>query len=162
MKWAVQMAAMAAIVIAFAMQIPKSALFFRPVEVKEADSAPCAAFVTIDDAAYARLMRKVRTAGWPDAMRGWNEGSVSLGTWSLLMDDPPPPVPALPIPKAFTASPAPVQARLPPLRPPLKPPSLAMSPMPPLVQKAAAAPADEKRPADLLDLDGFESLKERK
>ncbi len=159
MRWFVQMAVLAALVATFALQIPKSALFFKPVAMKTA--APRAAFVTMSDAAYARLMRQIRTVNWPGATRGWNDGTMSLGAGAFVLDDSPHPVPELPLPKAFTGQRDPVNVELPRLTSPLQPASLAMPPSPPTPAKPAAAPADEKRPDALLDLDNFESLKER-
>lgn len=155
-----QMIVLAALIAIFAMQIPMSALFFRPVPVKEV--VPGAAFVTLDDAAYARLMRQVRTVDWLGASRSWNEGRMSIGTESFVLDDSLRFVPDLPLPDSFTARFIPEPAVLPQLRPSLKPASLAMPSLPPIKVGESVPPASEKRLDPLLDIDSFDSLKERK
>ena len=159
MRWTVQIAALVGLVAVFALQIPKSAIFFRPVATKE--SAPCAAFVTLDDAAYARLIRKVRAVNWPGSARGWKGGTMSLGTESFVLDDSPHPAPGLPLPADFTDSRMSVDVRLRQLKPSLQPASLAMPLLPP-IPAGSVPPVEKKRLDALLDIDSFESLKERK
>ena len=161
MRWALQMAVLAALVFAFALQMPKSALFFNPAAVMNT-TTPRAAFVVLDDAAYARLIRQVRSAGTLGASHGWNEGAMSLDPGAIALDDLPPTPPGLPLPEVFTASTAPAATESPRLTTSLQPESLAMPPQPPLPKKVTSAPAAKKRPDELLDLEGFESLKERK
>ena len=59
MRWVIQIAVLALLLLFFALQIPKSALFFHPrhpVSVR-----PSVAFVELGDATYARVMRQQRS-----------------------------------------------------------------------------------------------------
>ena len=161
MRCVLQMAVLAGLIIVFAMQIPRSALFFRPADTRPFE--PHAAFVELDDNAYANMMRRIRTADWPGASRGWSEGSMSLGADVIAQEDAPPPPEELELPETFTRPRLPVETALSIQLSSLKPKSFAMpapSPIP------SAVPADEaktRKPAqELMDLDAFESLKERK
>ncbi len=154
------MAVLAALIVVFGLQIPRSAIFFKPVKI--APAAAHAEFVTLDDAAYVRLMRQVRTAEWSGASRNWNEGTMSLAVGPVALEDELPPAPELHLPETFThvaMPPPPVSA---PPAPSLQPPSLSLPQQPPI--PATEPPADKTgQQADpLLDIDSFESLKERK
>ena len=141
------MAILAALIAVFGLQIPRKALFFRPAKVVPAVAR--AAFVTLDDAAYIRLMRQVRTAELSAMPQGWNEGSVSLGAGMVALEDKVPLPPELHLPDAFAYAHVPL------------PPSLSLS-LPPLTAKKFPAHESEKKADPLLDIESFESIKERK
>ena len=154
------MAVLATLIMVFALQIPKSALFFRPVTASPV--VPHAAFVTLDDAAYASLMRQVRTADWPSASCNWHEGTMSPAGEFVFEELPPLPR-ELALPEGFTRLRVPAVPQTPHFRPSLQPPSLAAESPPPL--PAAVDPpvqAKGEQEAELLDLENYESLKERK
>ena len=158
-RWYVQMAVLAALIVVFGMQIPRSALFFKPV--KTAPASTHAAFVTLDDATYVKLMRQVRTADLSVGARNWNEGSMSLRSGPVALEDELPPPPELHLPESFTRAPefsSPVLAMPPPS---LQPPTLSLPQLPPIPAAAPSARKPEKRTDPLLDIDSFESLKER-
>ena len=88
---------------------------------------------------------------------------MSLGVDVIAQEDAPPPPEELELPETFTSPRLPVETALSIQLSSLKPKSFAMpapSPIP------SAVPADEaktRKPAqELMDLDAFESLKERK
>ena len=153
------MAILAALIAVFGLQIPRKALFFRPAKVVPAVAR--AAFVTLDDAAYIRLMRQVRTAELSAMPQGWNEGSVSLGAGMVALEDKAPLPPELHLPDAFAYAHVPLPPSLSLPLPPLQPPSLSLS-LPPLTAKKFPAHESEKKADPLLDIESFESIKERK
>ncbi len=158
-RWGVQMAVLAALIVVFGLQIPRSALFFRPA--KSAPTVAHAAFVTLDDAAYLRLMRQVRTTEWSGGSLNWNAGAMSLGAGSIALEDEPPP-PGLPLPESFAHARMPSSPALAPPVPSLQPPTLSLPQLPPIpAAKQPSGQKPEKRGDSLLDIDSFESLKER-
>ena len=159
-RWIAQMAAFAALIAVFGLQIPGKALFFRPA--KAVPAVARAAFVKLDDSAYIRLMRQARTAGLSAMPQGWNEGSVSLGAGMVALEDSQPPPPELHLPDAFAYAHVPLPPSLLPSLPPLQPPSLALPPLPPLPAPRRPAHESEEKADPLLDIESFESIRERK
>ena len=158
-RWYVQMAVLAALIVVFGMQIPRSALFFKPVKALPAPAH--AAFVTLDDAAYVKLMRRVGTAESSVGSRNWNEGPMSMKVGPVVLEDELQPPPELHLPESFTHAPAYSPSVLSMPSPSLKPPSLSLPPLPPVPAAAPSARKPEKKADPLLDIDSFESLKER-
>ena len=159
MRWAFQMAVFVLLILFFALQIPRAALSFRPRHV--AAVPPAVALVELDGATYARVMRQVRTADGARSLRTWNGGTLmdaDVGVGAL--EEPLPLPEPLPLARARARTAAPQGTPLPSLRPSLTPPSLAASPLTPL-RGAPLRPA-EKADDELLDLESFETLKERK
>lgn len=158
MRWVFQIAVLALLLLFFALQIPKSALFFHPrhpVSVR-----PSVAFVELGDATYARVMRQQRSTDGTRPFRNWSEGlpmDSDLGVQAL-EETLPLPEP-LPLANGRARTPAPEGAPLQPLHPSLKPPSLAAPPLVPL--RADSSRTATKVDDDLLDLESLETLKER-
>ena len=153
------MAVLAALIVVFGMQIPRSAIFFKPV--KTASASAHAAFVTLDDATYVKLMRQVRTAELSVGSRNWNEGSMSLRSGPVALEDELPPPPELHLPESFTHAPVTSSSVLAIPVPSLQPPTLSLPHLPPIPAVAPSAQKPEKKVDPLLDIDSFESLKER-
>ena len=159
MRWALQMAVFVLLILFFALQIPSAALFFRPRRM--AAVQPSVAFVELDGATYASVMRQVRTADGARSLRNWNGGALMDSDVGVGALEAPLPLPEpLPLARARTRTTAPQGTSLPPFRPSLAPPSLAAPPLEPMRGDPIrpAAKADD----ELLDLDVFETLKERK
>ena len=159
MRWTIQITVFALLLLFFALQIPKSALFFHPrcpVSVR-----PAVAFVELGDATYARVMRQLRSTDGTRPFRNWSEGlpmDSDLGVQAL-EEALPLPEP-LPLAHGRARTPAPGGMPLQPLQPSLKPPTLAA---PPLVSlRADANRTATKVDDELLDLESLETLKERK
>ena len=159
MRWVIQIAVFALLLLFFALQIPKSALFFhprRPVAVR-----PSVAFVELGDATYARVMRQLRSTDGTRPFRNWSEGmpmDSDVGVQAL-EEALPPPEP-LPLTHGRARTPAPGGTPLQPLHPSLKPPTLAAPPLVPL--RADTNRTATKVDDELLDLESLETLKERK
>ena len=159
MRWAIQITVFALLLLFFALQIPKSALFFhprRPVAVR-----PSVAFVELGDATYARVMRQLRSTDGTRPFRNWSEGmpmDSDVGVQAL-EEALPPPEP-LPLTHGRARTPAPGGTPFQPLHPSLKPPTLAAPPLVPL--RADSNRTATKVDDDLLDLESLETLKERK
>ena len=153
------MAVLAALIVVFGMQIPRSALFFKPVKIAPASAH--AAFVTLDDAAYVKLMRQVRTAELSVGSRNWNEGSMSLRSGPVALEDELPPPPELRLPESFTHASVSSSSVLAIPVPSLQPPTLSLPHLPPIPAAEPSAQKPEKKADPLLDIDSFESLKER-
>ncbi len=152
------MVVFALLVLLFALQIPGSSIFFRPV--RQAPAAPRTAFVTLSDAAYSKVMRQLRTADWSKPFRHGSDSALDQGPGVAGLDETLPPAEGLPLAEGFTPAPAPGVQPLPQLRPSLKPPSLA-APMRTASPPPAKAPDPGRKDAELLDLEAFETLKER-
>lgn len=92
------LAAVVMFTVALALQIPRKALFFRPVKLER--SVPYASFVEFGESEYAAIMQKVRMS--------WQVRSHGAGAYAespigaLDPDDEPPPAP-LEMPKSFFA-----------------------------------------------------------
>ena len=159
MRWTIQITVFALLLLFFALQIPKSALFFHPrcpVSVR-----PAVAFVELGDATYARVMRQLRSTDGTRPFRNWSEGvplDSDLGVQALeeVLPLPEP----LPLANGRARTPAPGGTPLQPLQSSLKPPTLAAPPLVPL--RADANRTATKVDDDLLDLESLETLKERK
>ena len=159
MRWVVQITIFALLLLFFALQIPKSALFFHPH--CPAPVRPSVAFVELGDATYARVMRQLRSTDGTRPFRNWSEGmpmDSDVGVQAL-EEALPPPEP-LPLTHGRARTPAPGGTPLQPLHPSLKPPSLAAPPLVPL--RADSSRTATKVDDDLLDLESLETLKERK
>ena len=159
MRWVVQITIFALLLLFFALQIPKSALFFRPR--RPVPVRPSVAFVELGDATYARVMRHLRSTDGTRPFRNWSEGlpmDSDVGVQAL-EEALPLPEP-LPLANGRAQTPAPEGTPLQPLRPSLKPPTLAAPPLVPL--RAGSTRAAAKAHDDLLDLESLETLKERK
>ena len=159
MRWVVQIAIFALLLLFFALQIPKSALFFRPR--RPVPVRPSVAFVELGDATYARVMRHLRSTDGTRPFRNWSEGlpmDSDVGVQAL-EEALPLPEP-LPLANGRAQTPAPEGTPLQPLRPSLKPPTLAAPPLVPL--RADTNRTATKVDDDLLDLESLETLKERK
>ncbi len=114
------LAAVVALTVTLALQIPRKALFFTPEPV--AAPAPYATFVTYDDTAYEALRQKVRMA-WQ--MRGPAGAAIESRVDAFaLMDDETPAFAPLPLPRTF-AAPWKGTAAAPTPAAPLLPPSVA-------------------------------------
>ena len=154
MRWVIQITVFALLLLFFALQIPKSALFFhlcRPRTVR-----PSVAFVELGDATYARVMRQLRSTDGTRPFRNLNDGlpmdsDLDVQALEVALPLPEP----LPLAKGRARTPAPEGTPLQPLHPSLKPPSLAAPPLVPLR-------ADSSRTATKVDDESFETLKERK
>ena len=159
MRWTIQITVFALLLLFFALQIPKSALFFHPrcpVSVRLA-----VAFVELGDATYARVMRQLRSTDGTRPFRNWSEGlpmDSDLGVQAL--EEPLPLPEPLPLTHGRARTPAPGGMPLQPLQPSLKPPTLAAPPLVPL--RADINRTATKVDDDLLDLESLETLKERK
>ena len=160
MRWAFQMTVFAALILLFALQIPRQALFFRPVNPPAIH--PFAAFVDMDDATYDRVMRRVRLADWSQPFRNWRDGLLDQMAGMSTLEDVPPPPAALSLAGTFAPAPAPRPSALSPLRPSLLPPSLAAPPLAPLPADDVKNVPAVRRMDELMDLDSIETLKERK
>ena len=159
MRWVFQIAVFALLLLFFALQIPRSALCFHPY--RPAPAQPFVAFVELDDATCARVMRQVRSTDGSRPFRNWSEGlpmDSDVGVQAL-EDTLPLPEP-LPLANGRARTPAPEGTPLRLIPPSLKPPSLAAPPLMPL--RAYPVRAATKVDDELLDLDRFETLKERK
>ena len=159
MRWVVQIAIFALLLLFFALQIPKSALFFRPR--RPVPVRPSVAFVELGDATYARVMRHLRSTDGTRPFRNWSEGlpmDSDVGVQAL-EEALPLPEP-LPLANGRAQTPAPEGTPLQPLRPSLKPPTLAAPPLVPL--RADTNRTATKVDDELLDLESLETLKERK
>ena len=159
MRWVIQIAVFALLLLFFALQIPKSALFFyprRPVAVR-----PSVAFVELGDATYARVMRQLRSTDGTRPFRNWGEGLPMDSDFGVQALEEALPLPEpLPLAHGRARTPAPGGMPLQPLQPSLKPPTLAA---PPLVSlRADANRTATKVDDELLDLESLETLKERK
>lgn len=141
------LAAVVALTVVLALQIPRRALFFEPVPVTE--TRPAASFVAFDDATYAAVIQKVRMS--------WQvRGSVGLSSESRVDDVPGedesgPVLPAHPLDAVFSAPWRPVSARTPVV--PLLPPTVAST----ATLEPVATPPDDaaearQRRLELLDL----------
>ena len=159
MRWALQMTAFALLLTMFALQIPRSAIFFRPSS--PAPRAPKAALVILSDAAYAKVMRRMRTADWSKPFLRGSGSSLDQGPDVSGLEETLPPPEGLPFASWFTPAPAPGLVPLPRMRPPLQPPSLAAPCDGPTSPYRSTPPAFRPDP-ELLDLESFETLKERK
>ena len=159
MRWTIQITVFALLLLFFALQIPKSALFFLPrcpVSVR-----PAVAFVELGDATYARVMRQLRSTDGTRPFRNWSEGlpmDSDLGVQAL-EEALPLPEP-LPLTHGPARTPAPEGTPLQPLQPSLKPPTLAAPPLGPL--RADSNRTATKVDDELLDLESLETRKERK
>ena len=124
------------------LQIPRKALFFRPIPVDPVE--PFVSFVSLDDDAYARLVRRIRMA-WQ--MRGHSlaDGVADSRTDAFDFSSPLPPPVYLPL-RAVAAS-APVPTVFAPPLQALLPPSLGRE-LPPI---SATATLPDRDP-DLLTL----------
>ena len=158
MRWALQMAVLTLLILFFVLQIPRRALFFRPRRMEE--PRPAVAFVELDGATYARVMRQMRMADGPgtfrrrsDALAGGGDDLPALEE-NFSAPDP------LPLEESFGRTPAPAAVSRPMPLPPLRPPSLA-APDIPATAPGAARPSAAPTAIELLDLEGFETLKEK-
>ncbi|MCQ2393176.1 MAG: hypothetical protein MJ249_02720 [Kiritimatiellae bacterium] len=119
-----------------ALQIPRKALFFRPVEVPQ--TVPYASFVEFDAATYQALMQKVRMSWQMRAQGSGARTEIPLGVLDRV-ETPPMPEP-LALPKSFFAVPR--ASELSVARASLRPPTLAHPPedveLPPPVDVDAA------------------------
>ncbi|MBR4652434.1 MAG: hypothetical protein IKO72_03670 [Kiritimatiellae bacterium] len=161
MRWFLQLAVFALLLLLFALQFPRSALFFRPVRVPPI--VPSVSLVTLDAAAYARIMRMAHS-DLDNPFQAWQDGAMDSGAGMFAIHETLPPPAALPLPVDFARSSLP--PAMPPARlvMPLKPPTLAAPPSapPPAQPPAAKPPTEPVRPAaDLLNLDDFDTLRER-
>ena len=159
MRWVIQITVFALLLLFFALQIPKSALFFHPRRPRPV--RPSVAFVELGDATYARVMRQLRSTDGTRPFRNWSEGLPMDSDLDVqaLEDSLPLPEP-LPLAKGRARTPAPAGTPLQPLHPSLKPPTLAAPPLVPL--RVDPSRTSTKVNDDLLDLESFETLKERK
>ena len=132
------------------LQIPRKALFFRPVSVDPVE--PFVSFISLDDAAYARLVRRIRMA-WQMRGRSFAGGIADSRTDAFDFASPLPPPAYLPLRNVAVSASVPAA---PAARPPaLLPPSLGRET--PSVPAAAALP---DRDPDLLALpDGLPDVR---
>ncbi len=142
------LAAVVALTVTLALQIPRKALFFEPEPV--AAPAPYATFVTYDAAAYDALHQKVRMA-WQ--MRGPAGPALESRVDAFVLADETPAFAPLPLPREFAApwkgtAPAPASAA--PLLPPSVADRAALTPVATAPDDAAEAKAALR--ADLLAL----------
>ena len=159
MRWTIQIALLAGLFAFCLMQLPVGALFFSPRTVSP--TAPVgAAFVELDEAVYQQMLRQAHELGWSRRAQSWMDEKGGGAEARVLDDSVQPPEP-LPLPAAFRRT-MPVLTA-PPSRPPvasLRPESLA-APELTALPASAVAPADVVVD-DMLDLDSYETLQERK
>lgn len=105
---------------ALALQIPRKALFFRPVAPVPVSTF--ASFVDFDEKAYAKVMQQVRMS-WQMRSQGSARTESPLAVLDLA-EEPPRPEP-LALPPSFFAGQSAVAPRLDGTRALLRPPSLA-------------------------------------
>ncbi len=134
-------AAVALFTATLVLQIPRKALFFHPGTVDRAE--PFVSFVSLDDAAYAQLLRRIRMA-WQMRGRSLAGGVADSRTDAFDLSSPLPPPAYLPLRGVASAASVPASPTL--LPPALLPPSLGRE-TPPI--PAAAQVLD--RDPDLLD-----------
>lgn len=131
------------------LQIPRKALFFLPASVVPVE--PFVSFVSLDDAAYARLVSRIRMA-WQMRGRPLASGVADSRTDAFDFSSPLPPPAYLPL-RAVAASASVPAASAPPL-PALLPPSLGQE-TPPVPASAAFPDRDPDLlapPDDLPDM----------
>lgn len=158
MRWTVQIALLAGLFAFCLLQIPVRALFFTPRAASP--TVPVgAAFVELNEAVYRQMLRQAHELGWSRRAQGWMDEKG--GAEVRVLDDPMQSPDPLPLPSAFRRT-------MPVLLAPsasspiasLRPESLA-APELTVLPASAAAPA-EVGVDDMLDLDSYESLQERK
>jgi len=101
------------------LQIPRKALFFYPGTVDRVE--PFVSFVSLDDDAYAQLLRRIRMA-WQMRGRSLAGGVADSRTDALDLSSPLPPPVYLPLRGVASSMSVPVSPTLPPSA--LLPPSL--------------------------------------
>ena len=158
-RWSCQMMVFALLVFFCSTQIPVASLFFRPRRILP--RPPSVSFIELDGSAYSRVMRNVRMADASRPFSRWNDGmAMDHGIGANALDYSEPPPDPLPLSKAFSPMSAPAMSPLPSFAASLMPPTLAAPPL--LPHSAETRDVPQKRMRDeLLDLDGFETLKEK-
>ena len=159
MRWTVQIALLAGLFAFCLLQMPVGALFFTPRTASSTVSVG-AAFVELDEAIYQQMLRQAHELGWARRAQSWMDEKGG-GAEARVLDDPMQPPDPLPLPAAFRRT-MPVLSA-PSSRPPvasLRPASLA-APELTVLPASAAAPAGVVMD-DILDLNSYESLQERK
>ena len=86
---------------------------------------------------------------------------MSLGVGPVALEDELPPPPGLDLPESFTHEPISSSPVLALPVPSLQPPTLSLPQLPPITEAEPSANKPEKQADVLLDIDSFESLKER-
>lgn len=126
-------AAVVLFTVTLVLQIPRKALFFLPASVDPVE--PFVSFVSLDDDAYVRLVRRIRMA-WQMRGRPLVGGLADSRTDAFDFSSPLPPPVYLPLRAVATSASVPLAAA--PPQSALLPPSLGREPPP--IPAAAALP----------------------
>lgn len=160
MKIILQIAALIALTVVFASQLPRRALFFKPRAEKAL--VPSAAFVTLSDATYREALARARATAWSRRSTKWTEGAEDVEKAFFSAEEVLSPPEPLPLPDVFQTRSVGLAGYQPIYEPATLCPVSFAAPAPTALPPMAARPATTDRIApEADDLDSYQTFNQK-